>query len=181
MKITCEQFEGLITFYLNGELSENMREAFEEHLSKCTTCHIRFNMLNSIIKELKDAYAQIIADNNSASEMETKPSSEEQFQDKELSAYIDNELPDEYNVKIRKNIIGKPILRNKIEKLYNLRKGIFDSYEDEKNNLKKDFSKEIIKQFSNKSDGHIYFQCVLFVMIIVVIVSISIWTIVQII
>lgn len=35
MKISCNQFEGLISFYLNNELNETLKEAFEEHLKEC--------------------------------------------------------------------------------------------------------------------------------------------------
>ena len=65
MKISCNQFEGLISFYLNNELNETLKEAFEEHLKECPTCHIRYNMLSSIITDLKDSYNQIIVEENS--------------------------------------------------------------------------------------------------------------------
>ena len=37
-----------------NELGENLKKAFVEHLHNCPNCHIRFNMLNSIVNDLKN-------------------------------------------------------------------------------------------------------------------------------
>lgn len=161
MKITCSQFEGLISFYLNNELSETLKEAFEEHLRECPTCHIRYNMLSSIITDLKDAYNQIIVE-------------EDDIQLRELSAYIDNELDDEVSVKMRRNIIAKPLLRKKLESLYNLRKIMNNEFDAQKNKLRNDYSKSIVRGLdTNSSNRHAYLHCVAFIMFVIGIVFVS--------
>lgn len=186
MKITCSQFEGLISFYLNDELSDNLKQAFEEHLHTCPSCHIRFNMLSSIINELKDAYTQIISEENyddiaclEIGQDETEEDSDPQSSD--LSAYIDNELNDEYSVKMRRNIIAKPKLRKKLEKMYNLRKIISNSFDEQKNKLRTDYSKDIIKSLNmQSSNNYVYFHCVVFVMFVMFAIGFSVWAILNI-
>ena len=183
MKITCAQFEGLISFYLNDDLSDNLKQAFEEHLHSCPSCHIRFNMLSNIINELKDAYNQIVIEGNvddiasielfAESEEETN---EENSQASDLSAYIDNELNEEHSVKIRKNIIAKPKLRKKLEKLYNLRKVMSDEFYEQKNKMKTDYSKDVIKRLNiHQSNNYVYLHCVIFIMFVMFVVGFSVW------
>ncbi len=180
MKITCSQFEGLISFYLNNELSETLKEAFEEHLRECPTCHIRYNMLSSIITDLKDAYNQIIVEENSGIKVCDDASEyiddveEDDIQLRELSAYIDNELDDEVSVKMRRNIIAKPLLRKKLESLYNLRKIMNNEFDAQKNKLRNDYSKSIVRGLdTNSSNRHAYLHCVAFIMFVIGIVFVS--------
>lgn len=169
MKISCKQFEELIPFYVNNELSDSLKNAFVEHLHNCPNCHIKFNMLNSIVSDLKDAYNQLIFENP-----ETNPNLDFLNEDElnglnsDLSAYIDNELDDNLNVEIRRNIISKPNVRKKIEKLYSVRKLMSDSFNEEKNRLRTDFSKDIIKKIRPKyPQSETYTQCFLFVIFVI--------------
>lgn len=174
MKITCKQFEELIPFFLNNELSDNLKNAFIEHLHNCPNCHLKFNMLNSIVNDLKDAYNKLMCDSPTEDDSIIDISAENtsnEFSDihNNLSAYIDNELNDDINVQIRRNIISKPALRKKIEKLYNIRKLMSDSFNDEKSRLKTDFAKNIVKnlQTSKQNPSESYVQCFVFIGIVI--------------
>ena len=186
MKLTCTQFEGLITFYLDGELSNSLRQAFEEHIKECPACAMKFKVIKSIIGDIKTAYDRII----SGSEKEqciditpvqtcTKPEGEDVTMT-ELSAYIDNELPDENNIKIRRNIIARPSLRAKLKKMYKLRKMLSESFIEQKKRLKTDYSKTII-QSVNKSAAtqQFCFHCILFLLVVLVSVLLSVWAIIK--
>ena len=178
MKITCAQFEGLISFYLNNELSDNLKAAFEEHLDSCPSCHIRYNMLSSIINELKEAYNQIITEENIEDipcvEVSDDEEDAEDIQSSELSAYIDNELNDEFSIKMRRNIIAKPKLRKKLERLYNLRKIMSGSFDEQKSKLRTDYSKAILRELDvNTSNGNVYLHCFAFIMFVIGIIFIS--------
>ena len=180
MKINCNQFEGLITFYLNNELSDKLRLAFEEHLHNCPSCHIRFNMLSSIIKDLKDAYKQVTNENNDSLPESINNEDDTNIKNSELSAYIDNELNDENCIKVRKNIIAKPTLRKKLENMYKLRKIITNSFEDYKNKTRVDYSKDIIKSLNKTNkDTQIYFHCIAFMMFLALLIGFSIWIIIN--
>jgi hypothetical protein len=181
MKITCKQFEELIPFYLNDELSENLKKAFLEHLHNCPNCHIKFEMFNSIVKDLKDAYNQISYELNSDEIIDIEPeniTTENSEINSNLSAYIDNELSDDMNVEIRKNIISKPNLRKKIDKLYNLRKVITNSFNDEKTKLKTDFVKDTMKKLQTKQKPQTTFlHCFCFLLFVITVAIVSFFVI----
>ena len=176
MKITCTQFENLLSFYLNNELNEHLKQKVEEHLKECPHCNMKVKMLNSIINDIKDAYNEIINKKPQYTEAEIVENKSQEINNTELSAYIDNELEDEHNIKIRKNIIAKPKIRAKIDKLYKLRKVMHDSFSEQKNKLKTDFSKDILKEFNTEQkQRETYFHCIGFLLVVVLSLCFSIW------
>ena len=48
MEITCLQMDVLISFYIDGDLSEALKIKVEEHLKKCPVCKAKFNIINSL-------------------------------------------------------------------------------------------------------------------------------------
>lgn len=180
MKISCAQFEGLISFYLNDELSDKLRLAFEEHMYTCPTCHTRFNMLSSIINELKDAYNQIINEEKAEIADIVDVDENKNVQMSELSAYIDNELSDENSIKVRKNIITKPKLRKKLEKMYKLRKIVSDAFLEHKNKMRVDYSKDVMRSINKSTNSNqVYLHCVAFMMFLMLLIGFSVWLIIN--
>ncbi len=181
MKINCSQFSELLTFYLNNELSEKLKGAFEEHLSDCPDCCLRFKMLRSFVDELRHVYDEISIEHDEVENNLVQTISDEEFDEKhnlELSAYVDKELNDEFSMKIRKAIIVKPQIRNKIEKLYKIQKYLQNSYKREQNRLKKDYSKIVLKELNMyKNNNKKNFYCILFVLFIVSMVFLSVMVI----
>ncbi len=174
MKLTCKQFEELLPFYLNDELSDTLKTAFVEHLHNCPNCHIKFNMLNSIVNDLKDAYNQLIFEPQKENLTTLTEDNKENDDSADLSAYIDNELNDNINIQIRRNIVTKPKLRKKIEQLYSVRKLLTDSFNNQKNRLKNDFSKEIMKRINKKQQRKDnYSHCLYFIYFVLSMVIIS--------
>ncbi len=174
MKLTCKQFEELLPFYLNDELSDTLKTAFVEHLHNCPNCHIKFNMLNSIVNDLKDAYNQLIFEPQEENLTILPEDNKENDDSSNLSAYIDNELNDNINIQIRRNIVTKPKLRKKIEQLYSVRKLLTDSFNNQKNRLKNDFSKEIMKRINKKPQRKDnYSHCLFFICFVLSMVIIS--------
>lgn len=175
MKINCKQFEELIPFYINNELGENLKKAFIEHLHNCPNCHIRFNMLNSIVNDLKNAYNHLTFDSNEEEHIKIEAMADEDTNtNANLSAYIDNELNDDISIQIRKNIVAKPILRKKVENLYNLRKIMTNSFNKEKNNLKTDFSRDVIKRIQSKhEEKESFLPCILFIVFVITVLTMS--------
>jgi len=190
MKISCSQFENLLSFYLNKDLTDNLKNAFEQHLKECNYCKEKYKIICSIINNIKNAYEQFInsehlpfqTNNTEILEENTNQTADiyNGINNIELSAYIDNELPDERSIKIRQDIGSKPKTRKKLEKLYNLRKLLKNSYSEEKNNLKIDFSKNIIKIFNeNYTHRKVYMHCLIFIMLVIGSVIVSILFIVH--
>ena len=170
MKITCNQFEGLLSFYLNNDLGENLIAMVEEHLKECPHCKMKYEVLHSIIDDIKDAYKQFI----DGDEYVVSHNESGSVSPNDLSAYIDNELSDEYSVKIRRNIVARPQLRAKIDKLYKLRKFMSESFREHKSRLKTDFSRDIIRNADkNLKTRQAYYHCVGFILFVIGVVCLS--------
>lgn len=150
MKMTCDQFETLMHFYLDNELSTNIKLAFESHMQTCPKCKEKYNAFKNIIFDLRDSYQKF---SKYESPIQMKKTTQQQNLNNYISAYVDNELDVKENVKIKKMIITKPDIREKIEKIYNLKlllKGSFD-----KSQPKEDYSKNLLKKiYSNKQQSN---------------------------
>lgn len=170
MKITCNQFEGLLSFYLNNDLGENLTSMVEEHLKECPHCKMKYEVIHSIIDDIKDAYKQFI----DGDEFVVARDDSGNVSPKDLSAYIDNELSDEHSVKIRRSIVARPKLREKVDKLYKLRKFMSDSFREQKSRLKTDFSKDIVRNTDKTlKTRQAYYHCIGFILFVIGVVCLS--------
>lgn len=143
MEITCVQVEALMPFYIDGELSASLKSKVEKHLDECPICKAKYNIITSIFGEMKNSvskgYEEIFA-------TKTTPSAQYRNFRSQLSAYVDNELPPNENIKIKKYTINNKKARNDLEETYKIRKLMKNSYKKSKSNMKSDFVKNIMKQ-----------------------------------
>ena len=148
MEITCVQMDVLISFYIEGELTAQLKSKVEEHLSKCPTCRAKFNILSSIYEDLQDALDFERESSKDNGEYSTKvyPSKQYRAFKNNLSAYIDNELPPEENIKIKKYTINNKKARKDLEESYHIRKLMKESFRKTNMETNPNFSKKILKQ-----------------------------------
>lgn len=185
MKITCSQFEGLMTFYIDNELSEKLTTAFEEHMKNCPNCSMKFKVIKSIVNDIKTAYDKIICENNYQPPIETdiaegKQIDPEDLSNLDLSAYIDNELSEENSIRVRKNLIAKPTVRKKLERMYKLRKILSGSFSEQKNLMRNDFSKDVIRSINaDFSAKEVCIHCFIFIFVVLLAIALSVWSIVR--
>ena len=156
MEITCLQMDVLISFYIDGELSEALKAKVEEHLKICPTCRAKLNIISSLFTDVKKNLKN--KEEIEAYSTNTHSSKQYQFFKKNLSAYIDNELPEEENVKIRKYTIGNKKARKELEDNYHIRKLMRDSFRKSKNESKPDFTKSIMKQLDIEDNNELGFN-----------------------
>lgn len=142
--LTCTQVSALLSFYVDNKLSNQLTEFVEAHLKVCPSCKAKYEALKIIVKNLREAHDQITIQKSNAEKAKTSQQYEE-FQTN-LSAYIDNELTDEENIKVKKYVISNAKARSDLEKLYNLKKVLHNSFERTKNETKEDYSKFILKR-----------------------------------
>lgn len=140
--LTCMQVSALLSFYIEDKLSNQLKQFVEAHLDVCPPCRAKLEALKTMVKSLKEVHEKL---------EEVKPDrkiNDSQYESFKvnLSAYIDNELEDEENIKIKKYVISNPTARNELESMYNLRKVLNNSFEKAKNDVKEDFSKYILKR-----------------------------------
>ena len=97
MEITCTQMDVLISFYIEGDLSKTLKEKVEEHLQNCPACRAKLEIISSLLKDLKETI-----ENEQEEVLSTTTTSQYRLFQNNLSAYVDNELPPEENIKIKK-------------------------------------------------------------------------------
>ena len=110
----------------------------------CSECREKYNTFKKIIEELRASYN--ILSNKSTSY--SNNSSEKTAINNYISAYADNELDLNENIKLKKIIISKPQVRKKLENIYSLKELLRNSFE--KTKPQEDFSNKIIKSVYNE-------------------------------
>ena len=86
MEITCAQMGVLISFYIEGDLSNTLKTKVEEHLQTCSACRSKYNIIKGMLDDLKSGFDE---------KEELCPATKSQYHifQNNLSAYVDNELP----------------------------------------------------------------------------------------
>ena len=156
MEITCLQMDVLISFYIDDDLSETMKKKVEEHLKNCSTCRAKFNIINSLFSDLKKEKKFKQADDLFSTNIHS--SRQYQFFKNNLSAYVDNELSEEENVKIKKYTITNKNARKDLEDAFKIRRLMKNSFKKTNAETKPDFSKNIIKQLSTEEKNELGFN-----------------------
>lgn len=144
INLTCTQVSALLTFYLNDKLNDQLRQFVSAHLEVCPTCRAKYDALKDMVTSLKDVHERMAT--LTVEEKIPTRSPQQQELKMNLSAYIDNELGDEENIKMKKSIISNPKVRGELEKMYKLEKLLQNSFLRTKNDVKQDFSKFVLKR-----------------------------------
>ncbi len=176
MEITCTQMDVLISFYIEGDLSKVLKGKVEEHLKNCPTCRAKFEIISSLLKDLKES-----VENEQEEALSTIQNSQYRLFQNNLSAYVDNELPPEENIKIKKFTINNKKARKELENTYSIRKLMNDSFQKTKSESRQDFSKNVMKQLDMSSEASLGFHPLLkvaiaFVMTVLVLSAIIVFS-----
>lgn len=153
MEITCTQMDVLISFYIEGDLSKTLKEKVEEHLQNCPACRAKLEIISSLLKDLKETI-----ENEQEEVLSTTTTSQYRLFQNNLSAYVDNELPPEENIKIKKFTINNKKARKELENAYSIRKLMNDSFQKTKSENRQDFSKNVMKQLDLTSEANLGFH-----------------------
>lgn len=147
--LTCTQVSALLSFYIDDKLSSQLREFVKLHLGVCPVCQAKFEALKNMILSLREAHERL--DSLKEEGIVCEPSLDEAIK-VNLSAYIDNELSDSENIKVKKNIISNLKARDELEKMYTLKKLLHKSFEKTKNECKDDYSKLIFRRIDMQEE-----------------------------
>ena len=142
-QLSCEQVIALLSFYTENKLSKKLSDYVSLHLETCPECREKYLKMKNILNKFIDIQNKEI-DN---------PYVTKQYEDfkNNLSAYIDNELNDFENIKIKKMAISTPLARQDLENIYTFKKLLHSSFEKTKNDLKSDYSKNIMCQLRQEN------------------------------
>ena len=94
-ELTCEQVGAIITFYIEGKLSETLQKAVKHHLDICPECSAKFDAIMNMLKRGVQDKISENSDNEAQNKIKNKQYAEFKAN---LSAYIDNELDDRENI-----------------------------------------------------------------------------------
>ncbi len=156
MKLTCSQMDVLITFYIDGDLSKSLKNQVEEHLKSCPSCRAKLDIIKSMINEIRSEIEEqddIFTNPSLQSNKSGTTSLQYRVFKNNLSAYIDNELDSEENIKIKKFAINNKHARQELEDSYNIRKLMNDSFRKTRSEAKHDFSKSVLKQLDLEEEA----------------------------
>lgn len=160
--LTCNQVMALINFYMNGELNPTLKKYVDLHISKCPNCHKKFQELKKILMKYDEQNSNIkILENETINNKQLI---------KKLSAYIDNELNTDDNIKVKKMTISNQNARKKLESMYKFQKLMHSAYEKTKNEVKADYSKNIIAMITDKTEDYTttYFKKIVLLFLIII-------------
>jgi len=151
----------LISFYIDGDLSEALKEKVDMHLKECPTCRAKLNIISSLFADLRKTKQS--KKQEEAYTTNIHSSKQYKFFKTNLSAYIDNELPEEESVKMRKYTIGNKNARKELENAFLIKKLMQNSFNKTENDVKPDFAKNIIKELSASEKSELQFNPVIIV------------------
>ncbi len=175
-KITCKQVQAILPFYLKGRVNPALTEIIEEHLSTCKHCKELY------LKAFEECDDLIFIDADIESPAEE---SQERFATKEyadfkrkLSAYLDSELEDNENIRIKKMTISNPLARKDLEDMYQFKRLLHSSFARTKERCKHDFSKIILKKLDteNISQADYFMRIATILLFLSAVLSISFFT-----
>lgn len=148
--LTCTQVSALLSFYIDDKLSCQLKQFVEAHLDSCPMCRSKYETLKSMVTSLRCAHEKL-ASINTLDEEKTDDPQYDEFRIN-LSAYVDNELSDLENIKVKKYVISNPKARQELESMYRLKKVLNNSFEKTKNESKDDFSKFILNRIDMQEE-----------------------------
>ncbi|CCY25318.1 MAG: zf-HC2 domain-containing protein [Brachyspira sp.] len=173
-ELTCNQVITLLTFYIENKLNKNLSRQISEHLAICPKCMEKYQKLRKILENFSEIKSRISEDELEVDASIYETPQYEKFK-ANLSAYIDNELSDSDNIKIKKIAISNPLARRDLENIYAFKQLLQTSFNRTKNELKQDYSRKTLeKLYQTKNETKIpqfyklagIFMCILLFMLI---------------
>lgn len=150
INLTCSQISALLPFYIDDKLSEKMKEFVETHLKYCAECRKKVDLQRKMKESVKVAQKSIATYKARQEKFCEKLKQDELRQN--ISAYIDNELKDDENIKVKKLIISNPDARLEFDNMYKLKKSLNSSFEKTKNETKVDYTKAIFREIDFREE-----------------------------
>ncbi len=140
-QLTCEQVTALLSFYAEDKLSSKLTEYVRQHLESCPSCMEKYLQMKNMLNKFIDIQNEEIEN----------PYATKQYEDfkANLSAYVDNELNNFESIKIKKIAISNPLARQDLENIYTFKKLLHSAFEKTKNDVKTDYSRNIIFQLKH--------------------------------
>ncbi len=151
-QLSCEQVGALMAFYIEDKLSDKLAKYVEEHLQLCPSCREKYETMKKIMQKYAVIQKNLKGQNKKENPTPFITKQYEEFK-ANLSAYIDNELDDDENIKIKKITISNPLARQDLEDMYSFKKLLHTSFEKTRNDTKEDFSKYVMSKIQTENQN----------------------------
>lgn len=151
-ELNCNQVVTLLTFFIEGKLSRKLSANVEHHLNTCPNCREKYIKLRKILENYAGIKNKINEEEIIIDEEEFKTPQYQIFKDN-LSAYIDNELSDDDNIKIKKIAIANPLARKDLENIYSFKQLLQSSFNRTKSSMKQDYTRKTLSQLSINTEA----------------------------
>ena len=150
MKLTCEQMDVLISFYIEDELSQALKSEVEKHLKQCNSCRAKYDIIKSMFVDFKNCLQDdVLTRVKEELKFHTYTTSHQYRVFKNnLSPYLDNELTNDENIKLKKFTINNDKARKELEKSYEIRKLMNNSFRKARDAARADFSKRVLNKLN---------------------------------
>ncbi len=143
-ELNCNQVVTLLTFYIENKLDEKLSHCVREHLNKCKNCQEKYLKLKRILENFSEIQSKI--NEEEIYDMKQYDTTQYATFKENLSAYVDNELSDNENIKIKKIAISNPLARKDLEEVYAFKQLLHSSFNKTKSNLKQDYAKKTLEK-----------------------------------
>ncbi len=146
-ELTCNQVNGLLSFYIDNKLSETLKNMVEFHLEICPICRKKMEEMTIMLHSLKEIFTKV-SSITLEKKQEEDPFNQSQYKEfhENISAYIDNELSDNENLNVKKYAITNQLARTQLENAFKMQALINNSVKKQKKHMNKDFSGNILNQ-----------------------------------
>lgn len=149
-ELNCEQVSILLTYFIDKKLSDKLIGEIEYHLNTCPNCRERYMSMLRIKKNYREMKEKICTEDEDTLLINTFMEREYLNFQNNLSSYLDNELDDRENIRIKKFAILSPSARQELEDMIYFRQILQDSFSRTKSKLKKDLSELTINKLASK-------------------------------
>ena len=150
-EISCEQISVLLTYFIDKKLNKKLMTEIEYHLNICENCRKKYMNLLKITQNYEEIREKIYGEEDNKRDETDYLEKEYKLFQENLSAYIDNELEDKENIRIKKIAIMHPAARQELEDIICFRQLLQDSFKKTKSKMKKDLSGWTIDKICTKS------------------------------
>lgn len=151
-ELSCDQVGALMTFYIEDKLSDQLAQYVKRHLNICPSCREKYETLKTMVSKFIEMQNKPIDNLQPDYQAPFITRQYEEFK-ANLSAYIDNELNDIENIKIKKITISNPLARQDLEDMYTFKKLLHSSFDKTRNEIKNDYSKYVLSQLQQGQES----------------------------
>jgi anti-sigma factor RsiW len=128
---------------MENKLSDKLTQYISRHLELCPACAEKYENFKKIMSKYTNVHKEITQNDEFETQFMTKQYEEFKLN---LSAYVDNELDERENIKVKKTAITNPLAKQDLKDAYAFKQLLHSAFEKTKNDAKIDLSKFIISQ-----------------------------------